>query len=79
LEALWDTKCDRFGPWDCQKYERGLRFEKARSVQKCMFDLRVDFCHLDPKSRDNQLKHFRTLIVTGLGLGIEKIREGTAL
>jgi len=37
-----------------------------------MFDLRVDFCHFDPKSRDNHLKHFKTLNLTGLGLVIAK-------
>ena len=41
-----------------------------------MFDLRVDFCHLDPKSRVNQLENFRTLTVTILGLGIAKNLRG---
>jgi len=43
-----------------------------------MFDLRVDFCHLDPKSRANDLEHFRTLIVTGFGLGVAKTWRGAA-
>ena len=41
-----------------------------------MFDLRVDFCHLDPKSKANHLEHFRTLNVTSLGLGIAKNMKG---
>jgi len=44
------------------------------------FDLRVDFCHLDPKSRANHFEHFGTLNVTSLGLGIAKNkREGYTL
>jgi len=60
--------------------------EKTRGVQKHevyksdMFDLRVDFCHLDPKSRANHLEYFRTLNVTGLGLRIAKnLRRGYTL
>jgi len=41
-----------------------------------MFDLRVDFYHLDPKSRANHLEHFMTLNVTGLGLVIAKNLRG---
>ena len=45
-----------------------------------MFDLRVDFCHLDPKSRANHLEHFRTLNMTSFGLGIAKgLRGGCIL
>ena len=45
---------------------------KKQVCKSGMFDLRVDFCHLDPKSRANHLEHFMTLNVIGLGLGIAK-------
>ena len=50
----------------------GCTLEKHEVCKSDMFDLRVDFCHLDPKSRANHLEHFRKLNVTGLGLGIVK-------
>jgi len=57
----------------------GCTFKLMAKHEVCksdMFDLRVDFCHLDPKSRTNHLEHFRTLNVTGLGLGIAKNSRG---
>jgi len=55
---------------------RGCTLEKHKVCKSDMFDLRVDFCHLDPKSRANHLEHFRTLNVTGLGLRIDKNMRG---
>ena len=49
---------------------------KQEVCKSGMFDLRVDFCHLNPKSRANHLKHFRTLNMTGLGLGIATNMRG---
>ena len=43
-----------------------------------MFDLRVDFCHLDP-NQEPIIWNFRTLNVTGLGLGIAKNLRGGCL
>jgi len=48
---------------------------KHEVCKRGMFGLRVDFCHLDPKSRANHLDHFKTLNMTGLGLGIAKKYE----
>ena len=50
--------------------------EKQKVCKSGMFDLRVDFCHLNHKSRANHFVHFRTLNVTGLGLGISKNMRG---
>jgi len=53
---------------------------KHKECKSGMVDLKVDFCYLDPKSRANHLDQFRTLNVTGLGLGIaKKLRGGYTL
>ena len=61
----------------------GCTFMLVAKHEMCkseMFDLRVDFCHLDSKSRANHLEHFRTLNVTSLRLGISKnLRRGCTL
>jgi len=54
----------------------GCTLAKHEVYKSDMFDVRVDFCHLDPKSRANHLEHFKTLNVTGLGLGISKNLRG---
>ena len=53
--------------------------EKQEVCKSDMFDLRVDFCHLDPKLRLNYLEYFKTQIMIGLGLGIKKPERGCTL
>jgi len=58
----------------------GCTLEKQEVCKSGMFDPRVNFCHLDPKSRANNLEHFRTPNVIGLGIGIAKnLRRGYTL
>jgi len=54
----------------------GCTLEKQEVCKSDMFDLRVNFFQLDPKSRANHLDHFRTLIITSFGLGIAKNLRG---
>jgi len=43
------------GIFIAKNLRRGCTFAKHEVCKSSMFDLRVDFCHLDPKSRANHL------------------------
>jgi len=76
---LYDTKCTGLGLGIAKNLRGGCTLAKHEVRKSNMFDLKVDYCHLDPKSRANHLEHFRTLNVTSLGLGIAKNERGCTL